>query len=154
MFKILFATIPAGIRRYVFAPLVPVLVFAGCAHRGDVARSGEIQNIELVSGTKSWDGTKLPPYPRGQPEVTVRRFVIPPGASLPMHKHPVINAGVLIRGNLEVVKKGGPTKTLKAGDALIEMVDLWHYGRNPGRVPAEIVVVYAGTPGVPTSVLH
>jgi len=95
----------------------------------------------------------LPPYPQGQPEVSIRRIVIPPGAQLPMHMHPVINAGVLLSGELEVVKEGGRILRLKAGDAIIEMVDSWHYGRNPGKLPAEIIVVYAGTPGVPTTVL-
>jgi hypothetical protein len=28
---------------------------------------------------------------------------------------------------------------------LIEVVGTWHYGRNDGDVPAEIIVVYAGT---------
>lgn len=85
--------------------------------------------------------------------MSIRRIIIPPGARLPLHHHPVINAGVLLSGELEVVKEGGPTLRLKAGDPIIEMVDSLHYGRNPGKVPAEIIVVYAGTPGVPTTVL-
>jgi quercetin dioxygenase-like cupin family protein len=40
---------------------------------------------------------------------------------------------------------------LKAGDALVELVDTWHYGRNDGDVPAEIVVFYAGTENAPIS---
>lgn len=83
----------------------------------------------------------------------MRRIIIPPGARLPVHKHPVINAGVLLRGRLDVVKEGGPTLHLKEGDAIAELVDAWHYGHNPGKSPAEIIVVYAGTPGVPTTVL-
>ncbi len=133
--------------------LLPVL--AGCAFRGDdpACSQGGIVNRELIKTAKSWDGKLLPPYPRGQPEVSIRRITIPPGARLPMHKHPVINAGVLLRGRLDVVKEGGPTLHLKEGDAIAELVDAWHYGFNPGKTPAEIIVVYAGTPGVPTTVL-
>jgi len=137
------------------ASLLLVTVLAGCATRCDdpaCASSGVI-NRELVKSTRSWDGKLLPPYPRGQPEVSVRRIIIPPGARLPLHKHPVINAGVLLRGELDVVKENGRTLHLKAGQPIVEMVDAWHYGINPGKTPAEIIVVYAGVVGVPTTVL-
>ena len=48
--------------------------------------------------------------------------------------------------------ENGQTKQLKAGDPLAEVVNTWHYGINPGNTPAEILVVYAGVEGVPTSI--
>lgn len=108
----------------------------------------------LVRSSSAWNGTPLPAYPSGEPEVTVLRITIPPGARLPMHVHPVINAGMLIRGQLLVTSKAGPTKQLKAGDGLIEMVNQPHYGTNNGMEPAEIVVVYAGVKGKPITVLE
>jgi len=36
---------------------------------------------------------------------------------------------------------------LKAGDALIEVVDKLHHGHNDGNVPAEIIVFYAAAKG-------
>ena len=62
---------------------------------------------ELVKTTKSWDGEVLLPYPQGQPEITIRRISIPAGARLETHSHPVINAGVLISGELTVVTAEG-----------------------------------------------
>jgi quercetin dioxygenase-like cupin family protein len=147
---------PTPFRSAALLLLILVLpMLGGCATRGDdpACASKGIVNQELLKTTRSWDGKLLPPYPRGQPEISVRRIIIPPGARLPVHKHPVINAGVLLRGELEVVKEGGPVLRLKAGDSIAELVNAWHYGRNPGKVPAEIFVVYAGTPGVPTTVL-
>jgi quercetin dioxygenase-like cupin family protein len=148
---------PAPISRVCSSLLLLLILtgMVGCATRGNDASQGAsgIENRELIKNTRSWDGELLPPYPDGQPEVSIRRFVIPPGAQLPMHKHPVINAGVLLSGELEVVKEDGRTLRLKAGDPIIEMVNTWHYGRNPGKVPAEIIVVYAGTPGVPVAEL-
>lgn len=131
------------------------LFSSGCATRhADAACSGAgIENIELIRSISSWDGERLPPYPRSQPEISIRKIVIPPGRELPVHLHPVINAGVLISGELEVVKEGGRIKKLRAGDPLIELVNAWHHGRNPGKLPAEIIVFYVGTPGVPTTVL-
>jgi hypothetical protein len=41
---------------------------------------------------------------------------------------------------------------LKAGDPIVEVVDTWHYGKNEGKTPAEIIVFYAGTPDTPITV--
>ena len=99
---------------------------------------------ELVKTTKSWDGKLLRPYPQGQPEITIRRIIIPAGARLETHSHSVINAGVLMSGQLTVVTADGKTLHLKAGDPIVEVVNTSHYGINQGQVPAEIVVFYAG----------
>ncbi|WP_254964323.1 MULTISPECIES: cupin domain-containing protein [unclassified Cyanobium] len=108
----------------------------------------------LVQSTQAWNGTRLPAYPSGQPEVTVLHITIPPGVKLPMHQHPVINAGMLIRGQLLVTSATGAKLQLKAGEGLIEMVNQPHYGTNNGSESAEIVVVYAGVKGQPFTVLE
>jgi hypothetical protein len=56
----------------------------------------------------------------------------------------VINAGVLMSGELTVVTADGKTLHLKAGDPIVEVVNTPHCGINEGKVPAEIVVFYAG----------
>ncbi len=114
--------------------------------------AGQIAVETLVKSTQSWNGDTLPPYPAGQPEVTILRITIPAGQRLPMHEHTVINAGVLLKGELRVTMKDGQTKDLKAGDPLIELVDQWHYGENFGTEDAQIVVVYAGIEGKPNTV--
>lgn len=107
----------------------------------------------LAKSTKSWNGDTLAAYPQGQPEVTILDIKIPPKTKLHIHKHPVINAGVLLKGEMTVVAEDGKTLHLKAGDAIVEMVGKWHYGINEGNDTAEIVVVYAGTVGQPITVL-
>jgi len=92
----------------------------------------------------SWDGRVLPAYAEGRPEITILRIKIPPGAQLPLHKHPVINAGVLLQGELTVVTEDSRTLRLKAGDPIVEVVGVKHYGKNEGPQPAEIIVFYAG----------
>ncbi|QJY39162.1 cupin domain-containing protein [Vibrio europaeus] len=102
--------------------------------------------VEVVAKTtKSWDGDNLPAYPEGQPEITILRIIIPPKVQLPLHYHPVINAGVLLKGQLTVITKDKKRLDLKAGDSIVELVNKWHYGRNEGDDPAEIIVFYAGT---------
>ena len=89
----------------------------------------------------------MAPYPQGQPEITIRRISIPAGARLETHSHPVINAGVLMSGQLTVETTDGNVLRLKAGDPIIEVVNTLHYGINEGTVPEEIVVFYAGLVG-------
>jgi quercetin dioxygenase-like cupin family protein len=107
---------------------------------------------ELIKTTQSWDGKYLPAYPQGKPEITILRIIIPAGAQLKTHSHPVINAVVLISGQLMVVTKDGKTLRLKAGDPFVELVNTLHYGINPGTVPAELIVFYAGVTNSPITV--
>lgn len=106
-----------------------------------------IQVESLAKSSTTWDGSALPSFPTTQPEITVLKFLIEPGAKLPMHKHPVINAAYMIKGELTVKTEKGQTHHIEAGDALVELVDQWHFGHNQGTVPAELVVFYAGTNG-------
>jgi quercetin dioxygenase-like cupin family protein len=109
--------------------------------------------VDVLSKTSiSWDGKALPNYPKGHPEITILRIKIPPGVKLPMHKHPVINAGVLLSGELTVMTKSGKTLHLKAGDSIVEVVNTWHYGKNDGNKPAELIVFYAGVSDIPITV--
>jgi quercetin dioxygenase-like cupin family protein len=119
--------------------LAPVLAYEDTA----------VQVEPLAKSVASWNGSVLPAYPTGQPEVTVLRYRIAPGARLPLHKHPFINAAVVLTGELTVVSQNGETLQLKAGDAAIELVDQWHYGHNRGAGPVELVVFYAGIEGQP-----
>jgi quercetin dioxygenase-like cupin family protein len=106
----------------------------------------------LSKSTVSWDGSKLPGCRRGKPEITVLKITIPPGVQLPMHKHPVINVGILISGELTVISNDNKTLHLKAGEPIVELVDKWHYGKNEGASPAVIIVVYSGITDLPISI--
>ena len=106
----------------------------------------------LAKTSSSWDGSSLPDYPKGKPEITILRVTIPPGVQLAVHKHPVINAGVLLKGELTVVTKDNKILHLKAGDPIVEVVNKWHYGKNEGHKPAEIILFYAGIVGTPISI--
>lgn len=108
---------------------------------------------ELLKTSSSWDGSPLPAYAKGKPEITIARITLQPGAEFPLHKHPMINAGVLLSGEITVVvTEDNKTLHLKAGDAIAEVVNTWHYGKNEGKVPAEIIVFYAGTVGTPITI--
>lgn len=113
---------------------------------------GKIKVEQLAKSGVSWDGSALPNYPKGKPEITILRITVPPKTKLAVHEHPVINAGVLLRGELRVVKSNGKERILKAGDAIVELVNVWHHGENNSDEPAEIIVFYAGSKGSPLTV--
>jgi len=127
--------------RRVYCILCLALLLSGNASGRDV--SGIKIDVLSKSGS-SWDGSVLPNYPKGKPEITILKIKIPPGSLLPLHKHPVINAGVLLSGKLTVVTEDGKKLHLKAGEAIVEVVNTWHYGRKDGSEPAKIIVFYAG----------
>ena len=128
----------------------------GCVglHPAGAKSEAKVTVTKLVSSTNCWDGALLPAYPRQQPNITILRIKIPPGVRLHTHKHPVINAGVLLSGQLTVVTANGATLHLVAGDPIIEVVNTLHYGINEGKTEAEIMVFYAGTLDDPTSIIE
>ena len=137
------------LRRFAILFLI-VLVQFSCATQNTGRSSISVE--EIIKSSKSWDGKLLVPYSQGQPEITILRISIPVGAQLETHSHPVINAGVLMSGQLTVRTTDGKVLHLKAGDPIVEVVNTLHYGINEGTVPAEIVVFYAGIVGQPVTV--
>lgn len=131
-------------------------LLAGCATTGPGNMPAEDHAAvnQLVKTTQSWDGATLPHYPQGQPEITILDITIPPGVRLATHSHPVINAGVMLSGQLTVVTTNGQTLHLEAGDPIVEVVNTLHYGVNEGSVPARLIVFYAGIVDMPITLVE
>ncbi len=140
------------------ATLAMALSMALAAVQGEVRAAttepGKLSVEVLLKDRVSWDGTELPAYPDGEPEITIVRLTVPPGQALPDHQHPVINGGVLLRGELTVRSEQGVERRLRAGDALLEVVDSWHAGHNSGSEPAVAIVFYVGARGLPNRILR
>lgn len=135
--------------------LISGLCFALLAAGNVSANDSKSVTVDvLAKSTVSWDGSELPSYPAGKPEITILKIDIAPGVKLPLHEHPVINAGYLVSGELTVITEDNKTLQMKAGDTLVEVVDKWHYGVNNGDVAVEIVVFYAGIKDKPLTIKH
>jgi quercetin dioxygenase-like cupin family protein len=111
------------------------------------SESGTPVSEVITESYLSWNGDSLPAYPDGKPKISIVKVTIPPHSELPKHHHPVINAGVLLKGELTVIDIEGNILEMKAGDPIIEVVNTIHYGVNNGDEPAEILVFYAGSEG-------
>lgn len=145
MIKINLYTSQVKIRSAAFM-LVLAFSFFSCEEKEKTTKSPTSEL--LTESFLSWNGDSLPDYPAGKPKISIVKVTIPPLSELPHHYHPVINAGVLLKGELTVIDVKGNVLEMKAGDPIIEVVNTIHYGKNNGDVPAEILVFYAGAEGM------
>lgn len=110
-------------------------------------------NSETVIQTDShWNKQAIKPIHIEHPQVTILRITIPAGEKLSMHKHPILNIGYLTKGELTVRSEDGGVLVLHPGDPIVELVDIWHYGKSTGSEDAEIVVTYVGDKEDPLSI--
>ncbi len=114
-------------------------------------QSPMVNVTQVLKATKSWDGRPIT-YPQGEAEVTGLLVEVAPGGETGWHLHPVPSFAMVLAGTLEVALKDGRVKRLQTGDALAEVVDTLHNGRNVGNVPVRLIVFYAGTSGQSLSV--
>jgi quercetin dioxygenase-like cupin family protein len=96
------------------------------------------------------------------PELSLGRVTVMPGAVLPVHYHPGTQIGVVVQGELTYTvfmgevewhrsddatgqpRRIGPGETVvvRPGDALVETPESIHQGRNNGAVP---LIIYLST---------
>ena len=106
----------------------------------------------LLQTTQSWNGKPYEHYPTGQPQLTTIKLTIAPHTALPWHTHPFPNVVYVLSGTLTLHDKAsGKTQVVHPGEAVGESVDDVHRGES-GNEPTVLLITYAGTPGVPTSV--
>lgn len=128
-----------------------LLAFGLLATAQALEQSAVIKVQPLLQTSSSWDGTALH-YPAGQAQISGMLIEIAVGGETGWHLHPVPSFGMVLEGELEVSLKDGRRKKIKAGEALAEVVNTLHNGRNIGTVPVKLVVFYAGSEGQKLSV--
>ena len=114
----------------------------------------EVKTFELKRTSQSWDGAELPDYPAGRPELVVKRYIFPRGSKLGWHHHPVMNFGIVQQGELTIIGLDGKEKTVKTGEAVVEMVGTIHHGENRGDKTVVLDMHYVSQPGTPLAVQH
>lgn len=130
-------------------PVILALAFQSAAFA--LEQSSAVKAFTVLKAENSWDGKPIA-YPEGKPEVTGMVIEIAPGGETGWHSHPVSSFAVVLEGELEVQLKNGRVKRIKSGEALAEVVNTLHNGRNLGSVPVKLVVFYAGAVGQKLSV--
>ena len=116
--------------------------------------SKEVEKVELIRTSQSWDGVELPDYLQGKPELVAMKYVFPVGQKLGWHHHPVMNYGILVQGELTIIGQDGKEKTVHEGEAVVEMVNTIHHGENRGTKPVILYMFYLSQDGLPLAVQH
>jgi quercetin dioxygenase-like cupin family protein len=130
-------------------------MFAGASLTAIFAENETVASAQreiLLQAHQSWNGKRYTHYPTGQPQLTTIKMTIAPNTALPWHTHPFPNAVYVLSGTLTLRDKAsGKTQVVHQGQAVAESVDDIHRGES-GDEPTVLLITYAGTPGVPTSI--
>ena len=106
----------------------------------------------LLQADQSWNGVAYTHYPQGQPQLTTITLTSPAHSALPWHYHPFPNAGYVLSGELTLEdRQSGKKHTFHTGQSFAESVNDIHRGVS-GNTPTTLLITYAGTPGVQTSI--
>ena len=103
----------------------------------------------LVKTSVTGNGQQITYPVTDKAEVTAMIVELAPGSETGWHKHPVPVYAYVISGKLSVEIEGGKQLTFNAGDAIIEVVNTLHNGRNFGNEPVKLAVFYLGAEGTP-----
>jgi quercetin dioxygenase-like cupin family protein len=122
-----------------------------------IAVSGDYDSrviATLILKTTTTTGNYPAKYLNTQvPEITAMKVEIKPGAETGWHSHPVPLYAYVLEGNLTVEVKGGNTYHFTAGDAIVEVVNIPHNGKNLGTMPVVLIAFYTGETGTPNTVM-
>lgn len=133
-------------------PLLAALCLLTAGGFGTMARADDYQGVKatrILTSTTAANGQKLSYLKTDNPEVTAMIVEIPPGAETGWHTHAVPVYAYMLAGNITVEMAGGKKYDFKEGDAIFEVRDTPHNGRNNGTQTARLVVFYTGEVGKP-----
>ena len=110
--------------------------------------------VKEVLKTLTNDAGQSIRLPRGRLQLVVSTYDIPPGAKLPMHKHPYQRYAYVLEGALTVDQVGRGPRVYHAGEFVTESVNRWHFGENAGKEDVRLVVIDQLPPGKTSTVLN
>ena len=110
------------------------------------------QKEVLLKTTSTWDNVEYQKLKIKKPEVTVLKIDIGVNESLKMHKHDLVNIAYVKKGTLTVYTDKNEQITVKEGECLPEIIGKYHYGKNTGNEPVQLIVFYIGEKGTPLAV--
>jgi len=128
----------------IISVLVLILFLSNCAYSAE--------KEVLLQTTSTWDNAEYKKLKIKTPEVTVLRISIGVGEALPMHKHDLVNIAYVKKGTLTVITDKKKQITVQEGECLPEIIGKYHYGKNTGDEPVELIVFYIGEKNTPLSV--
>ena len=130
--------------------LVAAIVISTSA--AQAAEAPKVMVAPLFSTDTTVTGQKI--EVPANPHVMVSLVTFPPGAALPVHKHPYPHYVYVLEGTLTVTnEQTGKVFDVKPGGFLVEMTDTWHFGKNNGAVPVKLLVIDQVPQGATTNTI-
>ncbi|MDD5286422.1 MAG: cupin domain-containing protein [Desulfuromonadaceae bacterium] len=105
--------------------------------------------LSLVKASVTGNGQRITYPVTNKAEVTAMTVELLPGSETGWHKHPVPVYAYVISGKLTFEIEGGKQLSFDAGEAIIEVVNTLHNGKNIGNEPVKLAVFYLGDEGTP-----
>jgi quercetin dioxygenase-like cupin family protein len=112
---------------------------------GDDQSNQTYQNLltPLLQGGTDVLGSEIH-YPTGPVNITAAIVTIPPGGTTGAHRHEVPLFAYILEGELTVDYGDKGTRTYRAGDSVLEAIEVPHTGTNTGTVQMRLLAVYMG----------
>jgi quercetin dioxygenase-like cupin family protein len=110
---------------------------------------GDVQARVVLKTKNTSNGQPIAYLKMDNPEVTVMTVELPPGAETGWHTHPVPVYAYVLSGSLTIELEDKKISLFQEGDAIIEVVNTRHCGKNTGDVPVKLIVFYTGAENLP-----
>lgn len=124
---------------------------ASSAASSEEAYAPSVKITTLLKTSSNELGQPISYSKTDHPEATMLYVELPPGTDTGWHLHPVQGYGYVISGTLTLQTK---EKTLEvhSGQAFVETTNVAHDGKNLGKEPVKLFVVFTGERGKPYAV--
>lgn len=139
-------------RRNWFAILLLFLAFAPSS-RVSAENDNVTPSVPLLSTGTTIVGETLHYPTNGPAHVMAAVVTLAPGAKTILHRHGVPMFAYILEGELTVDYGARGKRTYRQGDALMEAMDVPHFGADAGAQPVRILTVYIGAEGAPADVI-
>jgi len=127
---------------------VCLFLIIGFGFVGAFASEYEGVKVSLIKkATSAANGQKLAYAKVEKPEITVALVEIPTGGDTGWHSHPIPVYAYILSGAITVEVEGSGQYDFKEGEAIREVINTPHIGRNKGKVPVKLVVFDTGAEG-------
>lgn len=107
----------------------------------NVAVGGRVVVRPILSATETSSGQPIV-LPQKNAQLIASSYEIPPGITLPKHKHPFPRYAYVLAGTLTVANLDtGKAENFKTGDFILEAVGQWHQGTATGTETVKLLVI-------------
>jgi quercetin dioxygenase-like cupin family protein len=117
------------------------------------AQDNALPSVPLLSTGTTVLGETLHYPTNGPAHVTAAIVTLAPGARTVLHKHGVPLFAYVLEGEITVDYGDRGKRTYRAGDAIMEAMEVPHFGADAGSQPVRILTVYMGAEGAPADVI-